>query len=417
MQSLPWAGATGKGGLAIEVYVVDELMGRGKTSAMISFMNQAENDTRFLYITPYLTEVERIITACPKRQFAQPEAYGTKLTGIKYLLERGENIVSTHKLFSLFDQEIIDLVGKNQYVLVLDEVMSVVETLPISSHDLENILEKYTYTDDRSMLRWHTTGYRGRFEAYKLLCDNDCIGIYNQKAILWLFPVRVFQAFRQVYILTYLFDAQIQKYYYRYYGIPYQRLYVQQNDCGEYTLSKIAALARGSSFGSLIQICESKSINGIGEEEHALSKSWYDRNSERTEMTQLKNNTVNFFRNMTKTKSSFNLWTTYKDYRSQVSGRGYTKGFLSSNTRATNAYKNRTAVAYLVNRYLNPYIKNFFLANGVEVDEDQFALSEMLQFIWRSAIREGRAVSIYVPSSRIRGLLKQWIQDNEKGGC
>ena len=71
-------------------------------------------------------------------------------------------------------------------------------------------------------------------------------------------------------------------------------------------------------------------------------------------------------------------------------------------------------VAYLVNRYLNPVVKNFFKSRNVEVDEDGYALSEMLQFIWRSAIREYREINVYIPSSRMRDLLLIWIKENSK---
>ena len=78
-----------------------------------------------------------------------------------------------------------------------------------------------------------------------------------------------------------------------------------------------------------------------------------------------------------------------KDYKDKISGKGYAKGYIPSNMRASNEYRDRTAVAYLVNKYFNPFIKNFFVSNGIEVDEDGYAISEMLQFLWRSGIREG----------------------------
>ena len=80
--------------------------------------------------------------------------------------------------------------------------------------------------------------------------------------------------------------------------------------------------------------------------------------------------------------------------------------------RATNEYRDRNCVAYLMNRYMNPIVKNFFLQHNVNVDEDGYALSEMLQFIWRSAIRQGREIWVYIPSIRMRNLLKQWIEEN-----
>ena len=35
----------------------------------------------------------------------------------------------------------------------------------------------------------------------------------------------------------------------------------------------------------------------------------------------------------------------------------------------------------------------------------------MIQWIWRSAIRDGKEVWVYVPSRRMRDLLRQWLLD------
>lgn len=42
------------------IKVVDSIMGSGKTSAAINLMNNASKDENFIFITPYLNEVERI---------------------------------------------------------------------------------------------------------------------------------------------------------------------------------------------------------------------------------------------------------------------------------------------------------------------------------------------------------------------
>jgi phosphoribosyl-AMP cyclohydrolase len=50
---------------------------------------------------------------------------------------------------------------------------------------------------------------------------------------------------------------------------------------------------------------------------------------------------------------------------------------------------------------------------GVNLDEDLFALSEMIQFIWRSRIREGKPIDLFVPSGRMRTILKAWLDCQE----
>jgi hypothetical protein len=110
-----------------------------------------------------------------------------------------------------------------------------------------------------------------------------------------------------------------------------------------------------------------------------------------------------------KSKSQENMWTTYKEFQKSLKGKGYTKGFVPCNSRATNEYKGKKALAYIANRFTNPCIKQFFNANGVEIDEDKIALSELVQWIFRSAIRDGKEVYLYIPSKRMRSLLQNWL--------
>ena len=69
-------------------------------------------------------------------------------------------------------------------------------------------------------------------------------------------------------------------------------------------------------------------------------------------------------------------------------------------------------MAYCLNKYINSVVKTFFDSKGIQTDEDTYAVSEMLQFIWRSAVREGNEIWVYIPSSRMRQLLKDWIEAN-----
>jgi len=402
----------------VQVNIVDALMGQGKTSALINFINASAPDVKFLYITPYLTEVQRIIDRCSSKKFKQPEKYGRKKTGIKYLFEKGVNIVSTHSLFRDFDQEIIDLAYNNNYTLVMDEVADVIEPLAISRDDLATLREKYTEVIEGHILKWTAENYEGKFEEYKRLCDIGCVGIYNDNAILWLFPIATFKGFREIYILTYIFQAQTQKYYFDFYGVEYRYLYItgsSVNGSDPYQLTNEPQVYDYSRYANLVKIIDNEKLNQIGELDGSLSASWYKRNKDNRLMSVIKNNLINYFSHHTKTNSKFTLWTTFKDYQQQLKGKGYTKGFVPSNMRATNDYKDRTAIAYCINKYFNPYIKNFFIQNGIEIDEDAFALCEMLQWIFRSAIRVEHEIHAYIPSKRMRIILKGWLNFIESG--
>ena len=81
-----------------------------------------------------------------------------------------------------------------------------------------------------------------------------------------------------------------------------------------------------------------------------------------------------------------------------------------------NAYRDRTCLVYTSNVFMNVGEKLFFARAGIKVDEDNYALSILIQWIWRSAIREGEDIYIYIPSKRMRDLLIGWLDKmTEKG--
>jgi len=73
-------------------------------------------------------------------------------------------------------------------------------------------------------------------------------------------------------------------------------------------------------------------------------------------------------------------------------------------------YKRAFTLAYAVNRFINPYLVKYFSKKNVKVDEDMYALSEMIQLIFRSGIRNNEDINIYIPSSRIRKLLIDFLE-------
>lgn len=400
------------------VHVIDAIMGAGKTSAAINYMKNADESERFMYITPLRTEVARIMKQCKEKNFLQPEERfltDTKLNSIKRLVTNNENIASTHALFHRFDREMIDLCRSENYTLIMDEVTDVIKEYELSKEDFKILLDTCVYIEeDTHLIKWRDDAmdYTGKFATEKRLCDMNCLAYYGNSVMMWLFPIEVFNAFRNIYILTYKFDAQIQRYYYDYFGVPYKHMYVYGDSPETYSFTTDpVSYASKYDYRQLIHICDNQKLNAIGDLTNDLSYSWFDRNKNNTVIKKLKNNLVNYFNNICKAKGGDIIWTTFKEYKNHLKGMGYTKGFLSINARSMNEYRDRHYVAYAANRFLNPFIKSFFSQHNITVDEDGYALSEMLQFIWRAAIRNGEEIYIYIPSVRMRTLLQNWIME------
>ena len=404
-----------------KVNIVDAIMGAGKTQSIMNYINDSK-DEKFLVITPFLDEITRYRAYCKDKNFKAPkfENQKTKLDSLKKLINKGENIISTHALFQKFDNELIDLCRAQNYILIMDEVANVIEEYTLSKQDYEIL--KNTYIDinpETKQLIWKEKykDYVGKFDNEKRLCELGSLVSYGDSLMVWLFPIETFNSFRDIYILTYQFDLQLQRYYYDYYGLEYIYWSVSGNNLTNYHLVPYDPNIKYLQYNyqELIHICDNEKLNLIGDRETDLSKTWYYRNKNNNSIKVLKKNISNFFRNMRNDCSSDNIWTTFKDYKSYLQGKGYTKGYLPLNSRSTNEYKDRTSVVYPVNRYLNPFVKNFFTTNGIVIDGDGYALSEMLQFIWRSAIRDGKEIWVYIPSIRMRSLLKEWIEANSSG--
>ena len=45
------------------------------------------------------------------------------------------------------------------------------------------------------------------------------------------------------------------------------------------------------------------------------------------------------------------------------------------------------------------------------VDVEVYAISEMVHFLWRSALRNNEDISLYIPSRRMRILLQKWLNN------
>lgn len=392
------------------ITVIDSVMGAGKTTYAIEMINKAPETTRFIYITPFLSEIERVISATTNRDFMQPTTNvtgGSKLTSLKRLVENGEDIAATHALFEMADDELRDLLRENNYTLILDEVMNVVDTTDVSADDMRILIERRLVEIVNNRVTWIAPHYeyeRGVFDNIRLLAEAGTLYYHRDKFLIYAFPPSIFDVFTEAYVLTYLFDAQLMRYYFDLFDIPYVKQAVKDGQIVEYDVRQ----EKREELFALIELYEG-THNKHGEAPTAFSKSWLQRKSD-AEIDDIKASMYSFTRRIANAKANEVLWTTVKDFRIPLKGKGYAKGFLACNARATNEYADRTTVLYMYNRYMNPRERAFFQDHHVTVNEDMLALSDLLQWLWRSQIRDGKRINAYIPASRMRKLLREWSE-------
>lgn len=408
------------------IQVCDAIMGTGKSSAAITYMNEHSND-KFIYVTPYLEEAERIKTGCRDMNFVEPsnklkEYNFKKCDHTAALIKQGKNITTTHQAFKRYTSDMLDDIKRFGYRLIIDENLDVLEKYDVHQDDIQMAIDAGYIEENDGVYRIINDSYNGKAlgELFQFLRIRDLIRIDDSSGAhlyYWLFPPELIMAFKDVIVLTYLFKGQSLHHLFEMYNLEYQYVGIEQIgdmtyrfcDYPGYTPEYVTHLK------DMIHIIDNKRMNDIGDDFHALSMSWFDKKEDDVE--QLKKNVSNCMNNIWRdVPADRKLWGSYNGYCSKVRGKGYTKSFLTFNAKATNAYRDKEYLVYIANLFMNVGEKLFYRIHGIEVDEDMYALSIMVQWIWRSAIRDGNEVYIYIPSRRMRTLLIDWIEKTSNGG-
>lgn len=410
------------------VKVCDAIMGTGKSQSAITYMNEHKDD-KFIYITPYLEEANRIKKGCPPLRFIEPQVLSQynlrKTEHTAALIREGRNITTTHQAFKGYTPETLEDIKNQGYTLIIDENVDVLETFDFHIDDLQLAVDAGYIQEDNGIYTVSATEYKGTAlrDMFRLLKTRELVRIEDDDAnsfFYWALPPELITSFKNVFILTYLFKGQSLHHFLEIYNIPYEYIGIEKTD-------EVATGFRFSSYpgytpeyvsrlGDMLHVIETGRINDVGDDYYALSMNWFKKSDEE-ETDQLRRNVANCFKNIwSDVPADERLWATYNKEKAHMQGKGYTKSFLTFNAKATNAYRNKTHLVYMVNVFMNVNDKKFYQKHGVEVDEDMFALSIMVQWIWRSAIRDGEEVYLYIPSSRMRNILINWINTVSKGG-
>ena len=418
----------------VTVNVIDSIMGSGKTTWMIETIKQ-DKHPKYIVVTPTLSEVTRIIKECPNAQFKEPETkqHTKKYFSLRELIKDGDNIVTTHAMFKYMTQEILSDIQLQGYNLLVDEALTCVEIYDeISPKDLRLIFENnLVYVDPETYrLCWNNDehgDYKGRFDEIKRRCTNGNLVYFKERTMLWEFPMEFLSAFKSIWIMTYMFKGSTMANYLQADGTT-NVMYSLRGKSARGLAPTLIPYSENNekeikdSIRELVDVYEGK-LNDIGQSKgkrhNPLSKNWFQNTATEEEIKQIKRNLYSFFRYQLNSKSEDNIWTTFGSMkhkamgiRGKLRGKGYDKGFISNNTKATNSYIDKQNVAYVQNTFYHPTVASYFTERNVVVHNDLHALSEMLQLIWRTRIRKFESINVYVPSSRMRGLLQDWLDSN-----
>ena len=434
----------------INIAVCDAITGVGKTSSAFRYMNENPN-RKFLYIAPNLDRTGRIVRECPKLDFVEPKRSPvrifpyeddieqdddgfrmcTKSEDLIELLEQGRNIYSTHQLFTRMTPAALELIRSMGYTLIVDEALDTFRMEYLSAGDIKMMAaaqairfegEKIVMTPEGDELLRESASLREywmRLQGQSLFVLKNCNGgkvLYG----FWTLRKEMLEAFQEVWMLTYQFRYQELYYYCQIEKIPYYYVGVERDEKGFYFSSTGSYVPDYTKqMKSLIQIVDDKKLNAVGDQRTDLSASYY-KSSKRCKTVVLQHSLRAFAERRGvpfgapeevegTDQGTRRMMTVFKSARKNMMIHGWKQSWVPCTQRGIITLRNRDVLAYLINRFMHVYKRQFLVHMGAKVDEEGFALTGMIQWVWRSAIRDGKEIWLYVPSKRMRNLFTNWI--------
>jgi len=394
-----------------KVIFKDRPCGTGKTSQMIESFYPTE---QYLVVVPTLSEVERVLSRS-KVPFTEPDErpYRTKMAHLKKLVAEGENIVTTHKLFDAVDIRSVNL---SPYNLFIDEVFDVVEKVNGPENEAWNrvyVGDGYATVDSAGQVtptdKWREQPAKLktvlRIDLFRAAEAGRLHKTDNGYFVDVVTPV-LFTKPKQTTVHTYLASGSLMAAYLEKHSIPYtinrkQDLDIRQRVKAKNHLSmnQISALENISmshtkqgemkqrevkKVSTALKNLRSLPLKGIKPENILITcrkDKWLDQND--------------------KPKGAFAV------------GSKLTKAkWIAKTTKGTNDYRHCTHAVYLSELHLSPSIKAYL---GVDKQfEKDWAVSELIQWLYRTALRDGGKVELHLASNHMKCLLEDWLYEQDQ---
>lgn len=429
-----------------KIEVLDALCGTGKTHAIIGWMHN--NPTkRYMYVSPLISEIEdRVVPDCSELGFMCPEASQTRSKGehLLELLSEGHNIAFTHNLYTRLTKEHLQAVKDQGYTMIIDEEVSMIEPLESSEYGgtgYTNNDLKYLYNDGkvkvlpeeygRVVWNWESYGTKAQYSRLKSMCDMGMLYCADFKkdrktgdrideihSLVTQLPLELLECCERVILLSYLFSGSIMDSFLRLRGVniePFDReaegVKLQYTD--EYIKRKIKPR---------IKMIETPTTKKVGRKQ--LTYTWYSKEFGKEEADLISAAIRSVGRTVGATKEDM-MWTAPKDRafgnkinKHYIKPRGYPAQtcFVYCSARATNDYAKRHTLVHALYRHPNLTVEKYLAHYGIDVDTDNFAVAELVQWIWRSRIRNAEAgnINLCILSRRMNILFQDWLDKNNE---
>jgi len=412
-----------------DIRIFDEPCGSGKSSKLIDELQYVKEQGLkgcTLLVVPYLSEVERFQDVIGSNWLISPvDGKGRKIDQLIDAMGKGRNIITTHALYEQITK-ISHLLHK--YDVIIDEVPTTTKQIPVYFGKVEFnelIKDNYIKVDSKTNLLTVTEGWQEIVAKYnrgdskdkriaKFITQVANTEVYKMNGTYCLMPLpeAFFTEPKHLVILTFMFRGTQLDHYMKKRGYKY-KLYQSVESLAVFkrdmfrniefypitSKAKTGFVALSGSdpkhrktVGNFVvkAIKHYRSLGRKIEQSDILVGShkdaWFGKSDPQSSRTS-KVSDRTCFRKLTK-----------------LSGATYTPII----TRGTNAYSDKTVLLMLGTENLNPNVAAF-LGMDNTIAENDHRLSELIQLIYRTAIRKGQKIIFICPDDLIIALLKCFI--------
>ena len=424
--------------MANKVEILDSIMGSNKTNRVLDWIDSNPNE-RYLYISPLLSEVDntsRLATNLKHVSFEFPttDDSDTKSDDLLAKLEIGANISCTHSLYLSMTEKHLDLVEKYGYIVIIDEEVGVIDAFKkYSTDDLAYLSANgdIEISEEDGMISWvgAELGKKAKYKQFYNLCKAKAVYATRRSDTMLVtqMPVELFTRAKRVIIMTYMFKGNVLDNFLKLKKVEV----IPFTDVSPTIIDK-------QSIRDLIDLKPlDRKLLKLGMSVYAygkMDKKGFDLISNYIRSTGLS----------VGAKAKDTMYTCPKDISpvemksgKRVAPRGFltyktdlvdedgnimldAKGkpktqdnfcWLHSGCRATNKYSYKWYLVHCYDRHPNLSVETYLKEYGCPVDKNVFALSEMLQWIWRSRIRKGESIVLAIPNTRMHNLFLDWLNE------
>jgi hypothetical protein len=400
--------------------LLDSLPGTGKTTAIFKYMSEHRQQP-WLYLSPAASEAyDRAVEAAANFEMEiyipTEESDSTKTEQILEFLEEGFDVACTHNLMLRFTKKHIEAIRKHKYNVVCDETLDLLSAYNIEKDDFDYLKSMDLISIDQKTGRvsydGRPMGDKARYADVKLLCDLGCLfsAPRSERMLVTQLSTDLIRVSNRFILITYNYKNSLMDNFLSLHGFTYQNIEgVKTQTDNKEAKAKLA---------TLLTFIETPSVKNIQKGSSTkLSKSWWLNRASNEDKDAVIKAIASCITKAKASKKQDTIFTLPKDIVKKPRSNSYEmkstmvskESWLACNTRATNNYADAFLAVQAYNLFPNAAVLAYLQDMGCKVDNENYALNMLIQWLWRGCIRKGEPMHVALLSKRMSVIFKEWL--------